>query len=76
MLYHHSNGSNGEKGYFNYLFIHFVHLLNCIYLFTQASKFGVKRKKHRKPGQNRKRTGPAADQSFSGFAPAFDASLF
>jgi hypothetical protein len=34
------------------------------------------RKKHRKPGQNRKRTGPAADQSFSGFAPAFDASLF
>ncbi len=71
MLYHHSNGSNGEKGYFNYLFIHFVHLLNCIYLFTQASKFGVKRKKHQKPGQNRERTGPAAGPVIFRFCPEF-----
>jgi hypothetical protein len=47
-----------------------------INLFTLASKFGVKIKKHRKPGQNRKRTGPPPDQSFSGFAPAFDASFY
>ncbi len=54
MLYHHSNCSNGEKWYFNYLFIHFVHLSNFIYLFTQASKFGAKRKKHHSRGKTEK----------------------
>ncbi len=42
-----------------------------INLFTLASKFGVKIKKHRKPGQNRKRTGPPAGPVLFRFCPGF-----